>query len=169
MADTKLKRRRPEFLVASLCVICAVIASSFAAYMIPRSDQAPGLTPSEGFMIFARPSTTHREPFMKFDERPTAVAEAPAFDPMPIGSIRPLPEQKESNELREKPVAAELPGYALRGAFDGKILVQGPNGFELVGPGDQLHDVGPILSIRYDKGRWIVLTQAGSISSNSQN
>lgn len=157
-----------EWKIASVGIACATSSVIFAAYMISRSDDAPGLSVSEHFMIFARPSTTRREPFMNFTP-PTEVASAPVeVDTMPIGSIGPRP-QTPARDTAAAPVVKELAGFAVRGAFDGKILVQGPTGFELVGPGDKVTDAGPVLSIKYDKGRWIVLTEAGTISSAAPN
>jgi hypothetical protein len=106
---------------------------------------------------------------MKFTPQDTEVANAPIeVDTMPVGSISPLPARPEKPTV-PPPQARELGGFLIRGAFDGKILVQGPSGFELVGPGDKLTDAGPVLSVKYDRGRWIVITEAGSITSNSQN
>jgi hypothetical protein len=120
-------------------------------------------------MIFARPSTTRREPFMKFSPPTEVASQAVEVDTMPIGSIAPRPQNASAPAAPAPKGVKELSGFAVRGAFDGKILVQGPTGFELVGPGDKVTDAGPVLSIKYDKGRWIVLTEAGSISSAASN
>ena len=158
-----------EWKVASLCTVCAIASAIFASEMISHSDEAPGITISEHFKIFARPSTTRREPFMKFAPPATEVASIPIeVDPTPVGSISPLPGRPE-RPPQAIPQTRELAGFSIRGAFDGKILVQGPGGFELVGPGDKLTDAGPVLSVKYDRGRWIVITEAGSITSTSQN
>ena len=161
--------KNTEWKVASLCTVCAIASAIFASEMISHSDEAPGITISEHFKIFARPSTTRREPFMKFSPPATEVATAPIeVDTTPVGSISPLPGRPE-RPPQPIPQARELAGFSIRGAFDGKILVQGPGGFELVGPGDKLTDAGPVLSVKYDRGRWIVITEAGNITSTSQN
>jgi hypothetical protein len=160
-----------EWKVASLCTICAIASTIFASEMISRTDEAPGITISENFMLFARPSTTRRESLMKFAPPPAQVATAPTaveVDTTPIGSISPFPPRVEKPALPATQVR-ELAGFSIRGAFDGKILVQGPAGFELVGPGDKLTDGGSVLSVKYERGRWIVITETGSITSAPQN
>lgn len=164
------KMRHTEWKVASIAVVCAIASSIFAANMIQRSDEAPGLSGAEHFMIFARPSTTRREPLMTFAPPPTEVATQPVdVDLMPIGTIGPKSQGLPTVEPPAPPAKKELSGFYVRGAYDGKVLVQGPTGFELVGPGDKVTNAGPVLGIKYNKGRWIVLTEAGSISSPSPN
>lgn len=161
--------KNTEWKVASLCTVCAIASAIFASEMISHSDEAPGITISENFKLFARPSTTRREPFMKFVPPAAEVASAPIeVDTTPIGSISPAPTRPQKPST-PPPQAKELGEFSIRGAFDGKILVQGPSGFELVGPGDKLTDAGPVLAVKYDRGRWIVITEAGSITSNAQN
>ena len=162
-----------EWKMASLGIAVATSSAVFAVYMVSHSDEAPGLTVSEHFMIFARPSTTRREPFMKFAPPPTEVAsQETEVDTTPVGSIGPKPQLNGEPSTSSPPVVKtpkQLPGYFVRGAFDGKVLVQSPTGFELVGLGDKIADAGPVLSIKYDKGRWVVMTEAGSISSSAPN
>ena len=158
-----------EWKMASLGIAMATSSAVFAAYMVSRSDEAPGLSISEHFMIFARPSTTRREPFMKFAPPTEVASQEVDVDRTPIGSISPRPQGNSPEPAPAPKPVKELAGFFVRGAFDGKVLVQSPNGFELVGPGDKIADAGPVLSIKYDKGRWIVLTEAGSISSSAPN
>jgi hypothetical protein len=163
------KMRHTEWKIASIAAVCAIASSIFATNMIQHSDEAPALGGSEHFMIFARPSTTRREPFMKFAPPSDVASQSPDVDPMPIGTIGPKPQGSSSAQPVALPAQKALPGFFVRGAYDGKVLVQGPTGFELVGPGDKLTDAGPVLSIKYEKGHWIVLTETGSISSASSN
>src|SRR5947209_20628838 len=64
------------------------------------------------------------------------------------------------------PVAAIVPGWAVRDVYRGVAMLQsGLGGMVEVEPGDVLPGLGRIEAIRRQDGRWVVVTSKGTITS----
>jgi hypothetical protein len=66
--------------------------------------------------------------------------------------------------IKPHSMGAPVKGYALRFTRKGAIVVDGPKGSYAAAPGVVLPDRGRILSIQNRNGRWVVLTENGTIT-----
>ncbi|MBY0611511.1 MAG: hypothetical protein K2P80_04950 [Beijerinckiaceae bacterium] len=138
----------------------AALSAAFAAYSVSVSGGAPDIPGSEHLLIFARPSQPRQtSPIAVATREPQA---SPIeTDPITTGSIRPRPRREHGNGTPSPQALIE--SFTLRGIFNGKALLQGPDGFIMAGPGANIRGAGTIRTIEATPKGWAVTTSEGRI------
>lgn len=161
-AQTKKRAARSRSDAALILLGCgaAALSVAFAAYSVSASGGAPDIPGSEHLLIFARPSQPrHPAPIAVATREPQA---SPIeTDPITTGSIRPRP-RREPGDGAPSPQAL-IASFTLRGIFNGKALLQGPDGFVMAGPGAYIRGAGTIRTIDATPKGWAVITSEGRI------
>ncbi len=138
-------------------VAAAIGSAGFAGFMAARDNSHPLFGGVEHLMIFAQPiggsASQQRRLLAQASTRPS--------DDDATGSINPPPVQGADNQGSTGGLGK---GYVLRFTRKGAILVEGPKGSYAAAPGVVLPDKGRILSIQNRNGRWVVLTENGTIT-----
>jgi hypothetical protein len=153
--------------LAAAGLAAAIGSASFAGYMIIKvgADRAE-LIPADA----APAEPEQHSPGPKSAARP----EPPQSDMLDFGAtgtiIRP-PEPQPALPPNVEGVGEPTPdlavkGFYLRFADEGAALVQGPSGIYAVVPGARIPEAGIILAIEKRAGRWIVVTQNGTIEKS---
>lgn len=127
----------------------------FAIYMVANSDQGPRINGVENLAIFAQPVTT---PYRGGASR----VPEPEFDMTPVGSVRMRQAVAPSSP---PPIVTKIvPGYVMRGYFQGAALVQGPDGFINVKVGAEIEGLGRVIAIEARGRNLVVITTGGIIA-----
>jgi hypothetical protein len=117
----------------------------------------------------------------RFSRLEQAQAEPAAKLAQAIQSLERLDRRESASSLTTgsvtpQPAAAPLPtpkpqivhGWVVRDVYDGTALIEGRRGLIEVSPGDVVPGAGRVEAIRRQDGRWVVITQKGLITSQSQ-
>ena len=166
-----MPRSLGSFAFAATGVGLAATAILFAVYMVSDRNRTPTFSGAEHLMIFARPAS-HDPGKLQARRNSGAPSAQIDADDMPVGSITPrdagsevgLPGEKASNGgLQSGKRRTETP---VRGIFNGKALVEVPNGFALVEPGSYLPSLGHVLAIEARDGKWVLVTTHTVVSAD---
>jgi hypothetical protein len=141
----------------------AGVSVSFAAVMLVRTGQMPGVNGAEHFAIFSQPASvpyTGNSPDAPFRE-------AAALDYTPIGTVFSKRGGGQADRGVDRyPPAAVLAGFRMRGMFQNEALVQGPSGFLMVKPGTDIEGAGSVTAIEARGRRWVIVTTTGVIEGD---
>lgn len=107
----------------------------------------------------ARATTVTRNDGMIEEKAQVAYAAPATTSPEVTGSIRQ--QSREADARRESTV----PGWSVRRAYEGVAVLAGQPGVIEVAVGQNVPDLGRIEDIKYENGRWLVLTSKGVIRS----
>ena len=155
--------RKGEIALAGAGVLFAGISAHFAITMIADTNRVPVFAGQEYLGIFAKPVGTASSPDRAKIARAITAADpkvTPAVDPgidlTPVGTI--------GRAGRPPNPPAIVKGYSVRGIYQSKALVLGPNGFVLVQIGTVVPGLGSVLAIADSGGRVTVLTEKGLVA-----
>jgi hypothetical protein len=137
---------------------CAFGSVWFAAYMLTHQGGAPRVNAIEDFAIFAQPNRLHaveaavRAQAIESDARKTG--RAIAIDMTPVGNTRPgsRPAGAPRRDLR----ILELSGEG--------ALIETAEGYRRVRVGDDIPDMGKIISIRSMGHYWVLAASLRSVA-----
>jgi hypothetical protein len=148
MADLALK---------TVGVACAFGSAWFAAHMLTHQG-APRVNAIEDFAIFAQPN---RMQAVESALRATALKggaigtnAAVAIDMTPVGVTRREDEKSESARRDVRIVQMNGEG----------ALIETPQGFRRVKPGDELPDIGTVISVRRMGDYWVLVASKRSLA-----
>jgi hypothetical protein len=148
-----------DLTLKSVGVACAVGSVWFAAHMVTHQDGGPRVNAMEDFAIFAQPNRIHaveaavRAAAIESDARKTG--RAISIDMTPIGVVPVNPSPKPAPPRREVRIV-EL------NAED--ALIETPEGYRRVKIGDEIQEIGKIISIRRMGEYWIVVASLRSLA-----
>jgi hypothetical protein len=106
------------------------------------------------------------EPQTRDQDRPRAVNSTPPADTTGVISSGSATNPQMAARPDAKPPAAALSivdGWTLSRVSNGGAVVNGPDGLYEAYPGDPLPGLGRVDAVRYQDGRWVVVTQKGLI------
>ena len=163
VADTK-----PETALILMGCSAAALSACFGIYSVAMSQRSPTISGNEHLLIFTRPALARQS-------EPAALAANQETinpletDPITTGSIRakrplavPVDSEDQSAKAQHQP-RKPIPNFTLRGIFNGKALLQGPDGFVMAGPGTYVRGAGTIRLIEPTRTGWAVTTSEGRI------
>ena len=148
MADLTLK---------TVGVACAIGSVWFAAHMLTH-QRAPRVNAIEDFAIFAQPNrmqaveTALRATPLKGGAIGTG--RAVAIDMMPIG-VTPREDEKREKARRDVRIV-EMNGEG--------ALIEMSDGFRRVKPGDELPEIGKVISVRRMGEYWVLVASQRSLA-----
>ncbi len=140
-------------------VACAAGSVWFAAHMFTHQEGGPRVNAIEDFAIFAQPNRIHaveaavRAAAMDGETRKTG--RAIAIDMTPIGVAPSRPSTKPASTRRDLKIV-EL------NARD--ALIETPDGYRRVNVGDEIPEIGKIISIRRMGEYWVVVASLRSLA-----
>jgi hypothetical protein len=155
--------KKPDFSMADLALKgaglgCAFASVWFATHMLTHQGGAPRVNAIEDFAIFAQPNRLHaveaavRAEILESDARKTD--RAIAIDMTPVGVMRPGSRQPGTprRDLR----ILELSGEG--------ALIETEEGYRRVKVGDEIPDIGKIISIRSMGHYWVLAASLRSVA-----
>ncbi|WP_041367398.1 hypothetical protein [Methylocella silvestris] len=145
-------------------VVVAVGSVSFAAVMISRDNSHPLFGGVEHLMIFAQPiggSHNHSEP-AESQKHPVDYSATGSIDQS--GHMDVAAGAAKRGETSAAAPRGALKGYVVSFSAKDAIMVQSAKGSFAAAPGTALPDAGRILSIENRNGRWVVVTERGTIT-----
>jgi hypothetical protein len=138
---------------------CACGSAWFAVHMFNHQEGGPRINAMEDFAIFAQPNRIHAvEAAVRAaaaDKDPRRTGRAIEIDMTPIG-VTPAREKRTAAAPRRDVKIVEL------NAED--ALLETPSGYRRVKLGDEIPEVGKILSIRRMSDYWIVVASQRSLA-----
>ena len=148
-----------DLTLKSVGVACAVGSVWFAAHMFTHQEGGPRVNAMEDFAIFAQPNRIHaveaavRAAAVESDARRTG--RAIAIDMTPIGVVPTNPSHKTGAARRDVRIV-EL------NAED--ALLETTEGYRRVKAGDEIPEIGKVISIRRMGEYWIVVASVRSLA-----
>jgi hypothetical protein len=148
-----------DLTLKSMGVACAVGSVWFAAHMFTHQEGGPRVNAMEDFAIFAQPNRIHaveaavRAAAVESDSRRTG--RAIAIDMTPIGVVPTNTSHKPGAPRREVKIV-EL------NADD--ALLETSDGYRRVRAGDEMPEIGKIISIRRMGEYWVVVASVRSLA-----
>jgi hypothetical protein len=137
---------------------CAFGSFWFAAHMLTHPGGAPRVNAIEDFAIFAQPNRIHaveaavRAEVIESDARKTD--RAIAIDMTPVGVTRP--DSRQPGAPRRDVRILELSGEG--------ALIETAEGYRRVKAGDEIPDIGKIISIRSMNHYWVLVASLRSVA-----
>jgi hypothetical protein len=137
---------------------CAFGSFWFAAHMLTHQGGAPRVNAIEDFAIFAQPNRIHaveaavRAEAIESDARKTG--RAIAIDMTPVGVTRP--DSRKPGAARRDLRILELSGEG--------ALIETADGYRRVKVGDEIPDIGKIISIRSMGHYWVLAASLRSVA-----
>ncbi len=148
-----------DFTLKSLGVACAIGSVSFAAYLFTHQDGGPRISNMQDFAIFAQPNRLHaveaavRAAAADTDARRTG--RAISIDMTPIGAVNPNQARKASaprHDVRILELTAD------------NALLETTEGYRRVKVGDEIPEIGKVISFRRMGEYWIVVASLRSLA-----
>ena len=150
MADLALK---------SIGVACAFGSVWFVGYMATHQEGGPRVNAMEDFAIFAQPNRIHaveaavKAAALELDGRTTG--HAISIDMTPTGAVSVRENHRPAQERHDVKIV-EL------NADD--ALIETADGYRRVKPGDEIPEIGKIISIRKMGEYWVVVASLRSLA-----
>jgi hypothetical protein len=148
-----------DMALKSVGVACAVGSVWFAAHMFTHQEGGPRVNAMEDFAIFAQPNRIHaveaavRAAAVESDARRTG--RAIAIDMTPIGVVPTNPSHKPGTPRRDVRIVE-------MNAED--ALLETADGYRRVKAGDEIPEIGKIISIRRMGEYWVVVASMRSLA-----
>ena len=148
-----------DLTLKSMGVACAVGSVWFAAHMFTHQEGGPRVNAMEDFAIFAQPNRIHaveaavKAAAVESDSHRTG--RAITIDMTPIGVVPTNPSHKPATPRREVKIV-EL------NADD--ALLETSDGYRRVRAGDEIPELGKIISIRRMGEYWVVVASVRSLA-----
>jgi hypothetical protein len=159
----------------------ATLAKNLSVPAKPAASPAPEEKKASTELAQQVDTLTHEVADMRNNVENLASKQQPVAAPVPAPAQKqtppaPEPEAKEARlasapQNEPRPAAAPetppttIPGWTVSNVTDGTATVHGPRGTWRVARGDNLPDLGRVVSIVHWGNRWIVATRAGLIST----
>ncbi len=148
-----------DFALKSVGVACAFGSVWFVGYMATHQDGGPRVNAMEDFAIFAQPNRIHaveaavKAAALESDARKTG--RAISIDMTPTGAVS-LREQPKAGAPRHDVKIIELSAE--------EALIETPDGYRRVKPGDEIPEIGKVISIRRMGEYWVVVASLRSLA-----
>ncbi len=148
-----------DFTLKSLGVACAIGSVSFAGYLFTHQEGGPRVNSMQDFAIFAQPSRLQaveaavRAAAADSDARRTG--RAISIDMTPIGAVSPSQVRKPGaprHDVRIVELNAE------------DALLETADGYRRVRVGDEIPEIGKVISIRRMGEYWILVASLRSLA-----
>jgi hypothetical protein len=154
--QAQARERTIDLLLASMGVSAAVVAASFAAYMVVTH---PGGGSDRGRVVAASRGATHLPLKTPEAARDAADDLGQALDFTPTGTVATPTGARPGRPAR----TAAMPDFAVRDVFDDTALVEAHGTLQVVRPGSVIAGAGEVLSIARRGSGWAVVTEGGTI------
>ncbi len=148
-----------DLTLKSVGVACAVGSVWFAAHMFTHQEGGPRVNAMEDFAIFAQPNRIHaveaavRAAAVESDARRTG--RAIAIDMTPIGVVPTNPTHKQGAPRREVRIVEMNADDA---------LLETADGYRRVRAGDEIPEIGRVISVRRMGEYWVVVASVRSLA-----
>ena len=152
-----------DLALKSTGLACAFGSVWFAAYMLTHQGGAPRVNAIEDFAIFAQPNRIHaveaavRTALVENDAQKTG--RAIAVDMAPVGVT--LPPDSRKPGAKPRALRRDLRILELNGE---EALVETADGYRRVKIGDEIPDVGKIISLRRMGDYWVLAASLRSLA-----
>jgi hypothetical protein len=153
-----VKQSMADLALKGTGLACAIGSVWFATYMLTHQGGAPRVNAIEDFAIFAQPNRLHaveaavRAEGIESDAR--KIGRAIALDMTPVGVTRP--ESRQPGAPRRDLRILELSGEG--------ALIETAEGYRRVKVGDEIPDIGKIISIRSMGRYWVLAASLRSVA-----